>query len=228
LNPQVRKRVYALKKLQLQTIELDAEFHREVYNLEQKFQIKHDEIFKQRSNIIEGIYHPTEEDCQLPGIELKLDESTDDSEKSKGISHFWLAVMKNVTELRNMIHGMDEDILKHLIEIKASSKAVPDLSFQLDFIFAPNDFFSNEVLTKTYLMKCSPDLEDPYSFEGPEIYKADGCKIDWKEGKNVTDAAINPKKSLLPFFKAASFFNFFNPPELKPGDSDENAKIEVS
>jgi hypothetical protein len=44
----VRKRVCALKKLQMETVKLDAEFHADVYRLEEKFQGKHDEIFKKR------------------------------------------------------------------------------------------------------------------------------------------------------------------------------------
>lgn len=30
------------------------------------------------------------------------------------------------------------------------------------------------MLTKEYIMKCIPDKNDPFSFEGPEIYK---CKV---------------------------------------------------
>jgi len=44
-------------------------------------------------------------------------------------------------------------------------------------------------------MKC----KNPGSFEGPEIFKCTGCKIDWKEGKNVTVKYIK-KKQVSEFF----------------------------
>merc|ERR1712055_172468 len=52
---------------------------------------------------------------------------------------------------------------------------------------------SNSVLTKHYSMKCEPDKEDPFSFEGPEIYKCEECKVNWKEGKNVTVKQVKKK-----------------------------------
>ena len=35
-------------------------------------------------------------------------------------------------------------------------------------------------------MRCEPEEEDPFSFEGPEIYKCSGSSIDWLAGKNLT------------------------------------------
>lgn len=43
--------------------------------------------------------------------------------------------------------------------------------FVLEFHFAPNDYFSHSVLTKEYQMKCAPDPNDPFHFEGCEIVK---------------------------------------------------------
>ncbi len=59
-------------------------------------------------------------------------------------------------------------------------------SFTLHFHFGPNDYFSDSVLTKEYDMKCEPTEDDPFSFEGPEIMNCRGCKINWKQGKNLT------------------------------------------
>lgn len=49
------------------------------------------------------------------------------------------------------------------------------MGFVLEFHFSPNEYFSNSVLTKEYEMKCTPDESDPFTFEGPEIYK---CKVN--------------------------------------------------
>ena len=35
----------------------------------------------------------------------------------------------------------------------------------LHFHFAPNQFFTNSILTKCYEMKCEPPEDDPFSFE---------------------------------------------------------------
>ena len=40
-------------------------------------------------------------------------------------------------------------------------------------IFACCHFFL-QVLTKSYKMKCEPDDDDPFSFEGPEIISTSG------------------------------------------------------
>ena len=39
------------------------------------------------------------------------------------------------------------------------------MGFTLYFHFSPNDYFENQVLTKTYELKCEPQEDDPFSFE---------------------------------------------------------------
>ncbi|KAK2118534.1 Nucleosome assembly protein 1-like 1 [Saguinus oedipus] len=58
------------------------------------------------------------------------------------------------------------------------------MSFVLEFRFEPNEYFTNEVLTKTYRMRSEPDDSDPFSFDGPEIM---GCTVP-KSG-DLDDAA---------------------------------------
>lgn len=70
------------------------------------------------------------------------------------------------------------------------------MSFILDFYFSPNEYFENAVLSKEYLMKCEPDGEMPFTFDGPEIYNSRGCEILWKEGKNLTKRTIRHKGGL--------------------------------
>lgn len=45
------------------------------------------------------------------------------------------------------------------------------MGFVLEFQFSPNEYFTNSVLTKEYNMKCQPDHDHPFDFEGPEIHK---------------------------------------------------------
>lgn len=75
-----------------------------------------------------------------------------------------------------MIQPHDEPILRYLIDVKSILLENDPMGFVLEFHFAPNEYFSNSVLTKEYTMKCIPDPSDPFSFEGPEIVK---CKVNW-------------------------------------------------
>ena len=72
-------------------------------------------------------------------------------------------------------------------------------------------------------MKCGPDSDEPFSFEGPEIYKCKGCTIHWKSGKNVTVKTVKKKqkhkskgsvRTVTKTVKNDSFFNFFDPPTI--------------
>merc|ERR1712107_623283 len=104
--------------------------------------------------------------------------------------------------------------------------------FTLHFHFAPNQFFTNSVLTKCYEMKCEPPEDDPFSFEGPEIFKCTGCPIDWQKGKNLTVKQVKKKqkhkskgsvRTITKQVKADSFFNFFDPPAVP---DDPNAEVD--
>ena len=127
----------------------------------------------------------------------KIEDEKKDEEKEdpKGIPEFWLTVFKNVDLLSDMVQGHDEPILKHLKDIKVNfSDAGQPMSFVLEFNFEPNEYITNEVLTKTYRMRSEPDDSDPFSFDGPEIMGCTGCQIDWKKGKNVTLKTIKKKQ----------------------------------
>lgn len=119
LSPDIHKKILALKKLQIKTMDLDAEFHRKVYDLERDFQKKHEKVFKQRFEIISGSYIPSEEECSLSGsiagISDKLSKSTINSANEstfEGIPEFWLAILKYVPQLENLVKEHDESILK--------------------------------------------------------------------------------------------------------------------
>ena len=94
-----------------------------------------------------------------------------------------------------MVQEHGEPILKHLKDIKVKfSDAGQPMSFVLEFHFEPNEYFTNEVLTKTYRMRSEPDDSGPFSFDGPEIMGCTGCQIDWKKGKTVTLKMIKKKQ----------------------------------
>lgn len=220
----IQKRLQALKKLQIETMELDAVFHRKAFEMEKDFQAKHNEIFRKRMDIILGVYEPNDTECELPEgqtqavcekvSKIKLPVGGDEAkENTKGIPDFWLTVLKYVPKVDVLVKEYDEPLLKHLVDIKVRTKSEPELSFLLEFHFSPNEYFTNEILEKEYFLKCSPDPMDPFSFDGPEIYKSTATTINWKEGKNVTmeKKTINGVEEEV---SRGSFFNFFSPPDL--------------
>uniref|UniRef100_A0A2K6UZ90 Nucleosome assembly protein 1 like 1 n=1 Tax=Saimiri boliviensis boliviensis TaxID=39432 RepID=A0A2K6UZ90_SAIBB len=176
----VKRRVNALKNLQVKCAQIEAKFYEEVHDLERKYA-----ELKEKAKIEDE----------------KKDEEKEDP---KGIPEFWLTVFKNVDLLSDMVQEHDEPILKHLKDIKVKfSDAGQPMSFVLEFHFEPNEYFTNEVLTKTYRMRSEPDDSDPFSFDGPEIMV-----------RTVTKTVSND-----------SFFNFFAPPEVpESGDLDDDAE----
>ncbi|XP_034937204.1 nucleosome assembly protein 1-like 1 isoform X2 [Chelonus insularis] len=241
----IKRRIKALKQLQLSFFNIEAKFYEEVHALECKYNKMFSELYEKRSNIISGVYEPTDEECvwetdeedeNLPNDvkdKLKIenvDEKKNESEKEdvKGIPEFWLSLFKNVGMLDEMVQEHDEPILKHLYDIKVILLESDPMGFVLEFHFEPNEYFCNSVLTKEYIMKCAPDKNDPFSFEGPEICKSKGCVIDWKKGKNVTVKTIKKSqkhkshghvRTVTKTIQNDSFFNFFSPPVV-PDDSE--------
>lgn len=114
-------------------------------------------------------------------------------------------------------------------DIRVVTKTDPEISFVLNFYFSPNDYFSNEVLSKTYYIKCELDEEDIYGFEGPQIYKSAGTKILWKEGKDITKQFAEQENVNKFFPTSDSFFAFFdNPAEVPKYDGFTSDKLDVS
>lgn len=77
----------------------------------------------------------------------------------------------------------DEAVFKSLKKIEYIRIDESEFSFELRFHFLPNDFFTNEVLKKTFYMK-EEDLAE----------KSVGTEIEWKEGKNITKKTIKKVK----------------------------------
>ncbi|XP_063145428.1 nucleosome assembly protein 1-like 4 isoform X2 [Candoia aspera] len=241
----VKRRIDALKQLQVKCAHIEAKFYEEVHDLERKYAALYQPLFDKRRDFITGIAEPTEAEAEwhsenedeekLAGdlknkvvIEEKEAGATEET-NPKGIPDFWFTIFRNVDMLSELVQEYDEPILKHLQDIKVKfSEPGQPMSFTLEFHFEPNDYFTNSVLTKTYKMKSEPDKTDPFSFEGPEIVDCEGCTIDWKKGKNVTVKTIKKKqkhkgrgtvRTITKQVPNDSFFNFFSPIKVS-GDGE--------
>lgn len=243
----VQKRVKALKNIQMDNVKLEEKYHQEIHALDIKFQKLYDGNNERRSKIVNGEYEPSAVECEWKSedegdVEDKIAEDMDkmtidrQPENVGGISKFWTTAFQNANEtiLGGMVEQTDHKVLEYLTDITVKVSEPTNTGFTLSFHFKPNPFFTNGVLTKEYFMRSSPDPEDPFDFDGPEITKCKGCKIEWNKGKNVTRKSIKQKekpkgkgnkgvaKTVIKLVKADSFFNFFNPPDIP-----EDPKAEV-
>ena len=245
----VKRRVKALKKLQMERVKVESRFYEELHQLEAKFAEKFAPMDERRANIASGDIEPTDSECEWKSE----DESTEEPEgpeaggdtKSpnaintpdvKGVPAFWLTVLKHAGEVSELIQDHDEPILSHLtdIKLKLSGSGEP-IGYVLEFYFSPNEYFSNKMLTKKYNMKMEPDDGD-ILFEGPEIASSEGCEIDWKTGKNVTVKTIKKKqkhkksgvqRTVTKQVQNDSFFNFFSPPSAEEQNDPSSEEIEA-
>ena len=117
------------------------------------------------------------------------------------------------------------------MDITVTLKAPENNGFTLFFHFAENEYFTNSVLTKEYELRNLHDPECPLEYDGPEIFRSKGCKIDWKEGMDLTNKKVVLKrtkagkkgksKEVEEEIDLESFFSFFSPPEITGESSEE-------
>ncbi|KAM4617627.1 nucleosome assembly protein 1-like 4 isoform 1-T1 [Discoglossus pictus] len=248
----VKRRINALKQLQVKCAHIEAKFYEEVHELERKYAALYQPLFDKRQLIVVGEVEPTDAECEWHSDaedEDKLsadvkkkatisDKEEPEAENPKGIPDFWLTILRNIDMINPPLQEYDEPILKHLQDVKVKfSDADQPMSFTLEFYFDPNDYFTNTVLTKTYKMKSEPDTADPFSFEGPEIVDCEGCTIDWKKGKNVTIKTLKKKqkhkgrgtvRTITKQVPTESFFNFFSPVKAAGEGEEMDEDVENS
>ncbi|KAF2773515.1 putative nucleosome assembly protein [Teratosphaeria nubilosa] len=233
----VRKRVAGLKGVQKEHSKLEAEFQEEVLALEKKFFTKFTPLYEKRAKIVNGAAEPTEEeikageeddeenDEEAKAAKEEADKASEGVDAAKGIPEFWLSAMKN-SSLAETITDRDEEALKHLTDIRMEYLDRP--GFRLIFEFSENEFFTNNTITKTYY------YQEENGYGGDFIYDhAEGDKIDWKAGKDLTVKVESKKqrnkntkqtrivKKTIP---TPSFFDFFNP--AKPPSDDDEEEID--
>jgi len=243
LPKHIKNRVYALRNIQREYMNVEADFYSKINDLEKEFEAKYQPLFERRSAILAGNHEPTEEECDHTDSEseengdannsngdMKTDEESAYPKDAKGIPEFWLSVLKSARPTEGLIEPHDEEILKFLTDIKVnilpSSKdndGIDTSSFQLIFSFSKNSFFSNETVTKTYILKCRPDPELQLQYEGPEVMSFNSSEINWlsKElnpckkivKKKQTNKKTGQSRIIEKTETQDSFFSFFQPLE---------------
>ncbi|KAJ9628599.1 histone chaperone [Taxawa tesnikishii (nom. ined.)] len=216
----VRRRVAGLKGVQKEYAKLEAQFQEEVLELEKKFFNKYKPLYEKRAQIINGAAEPSEEEVQA-GEE-------DDEEEEEGAEKPAQETSDEGKDVKETITDRDEQALKHLTDIRMEYLDRP--GFRLIFEFAENEFFTNKTISKTYYYK------EESGYGGDFIYDhAEGDKIDWKSGKDLT-VKIESKKQrnkntkqtriVKKTIPTPSFFDFFNP-AMPPSDEDEEVDEDI-
>uniref|UniRef100_A0A182VTV2 Nucleosome assembly protein 1-like 4 n=1 Tax=Anopheles minimus TaxID=112268 RepID=A0A182VTV2_9DIPT len=197
--PNIQAKLYAMRKIQLDIVDKEKQFHLKAHAMEVEFQREFNECHEKIARIVNG----------LDVLDLvDVDHAPNDvADQPKGIPEFWLTVLKS-SFLDHIIQEADEPALKQLQDVRVRLFNEPEPGFELQFHFGSNDYFTNEVLTKNYFLRCAPNPDAPAKFNGFEIYNYQGCTIDWKPERNL----VNPPGN--------SFFDFFSPEMLINADYD--------
>ncbi|KAF9188909.1 hypothetical protein BGZ51_000247 [Haplosporangium sp. Z 767] len=232
LSPAVRRRVKGLKSIQKKHSALEVEFQKEILALEKKYLELYTPLYQKRAEFVSGKAEPTDAEVE-EGVsddehEDEEDKEEDDGEKefekAEGIPEFWLTALKSHPQFGEIITEKDEEALKHLVDIRMSYFEKP--GFRLDFEFSPNDFFTNTILSKTYF------YNEELGYGGEFVYDhAEGTKIEWKEGKDLSvtvetkkqrHKGTNKTRVVKKTVPAETFFSFFTPPVApEEGDAED-------
>ncbi|KAK4838726.1 hypothetical protein QYF36_015935 [Acer negundo] len=123
-------------------------------------------------------------------------EEGDNATEEEGVPNFWFNAMKFNEALAKEISKRDEGALKYLQDIKWCRVGDPK-GFKLEFLFDPNPYFKNSVLTKKYPMS--------------DNFVAIPEKSNWTQ---------DPEKKIWEMVGCESFFNFFKAPMVLEDDTD--------
>ena len=112
----------------------------------------------------------SEEDLAMVDVSGATEEET---EEIVGVPDFWLSALGRHEAFEYFLQEPDIAALKFLVDVRAVD--ADDLTgFRLEFHFAPNPHFKNEVLTKAYTI---PNLVTANG--QPELERIEGCEIEW-------------------------------------------------
>ncbi|RNF07980.1 nucleosome assembly protein-like protein [Trypanosoma rangeli] len=147
-----------------------------------------------------------------------------------GIPDFWLTALCNAETIESMITERDRHALSFLQDITTEYiEDDPQKGFRLNFHFAPNEYFSNTVLSKTYRLTFD---EDSGEFE---VDSMKATPVEWKSAEKNLTVILKKKKQrhktsksirvVTREEKCPSFFTFFTDPL---GDDDDEEEEEAS
>ena len=176
----------------------DDQYGKEFDELQDRYDKQYQEIYDK----IDEIVNSTEKIEITP--EEKDKYGITETEEPKAIDDYWEKVIINSRYFT--ITDRDKVILKYLTKVKIVKFPENVVDFRVDFYFKPNEFFTNEILSKKYIYGKDALLR-----------KAEGTEIDWKSpDKNTTIEKVKKRikkgKKFINEYKETkvdSFFSFF-------------------
>lgn len=226
---EVIPRFVALKYIADKRKELANQLEEEINALERKFDLDCVPLDELREELVNGKREPTEDELATlkeysePHPDNPVPDEIDIGKlkESKGIPGFWKIVLRNSRQLITYITDEDAKVLEYLTDIRKEN--LEGKNYRLVFKFAPNEYFTNQELTKTIKI---PDGETEYQ-------EAEGTEINWKEGKNITKKIIKKKqknkktKALREVTKTVDIDSFFNYFKSNKAPTKEEEKIDI-
>jgi nucleosome assembly protein 1-like 1 len=225
----VLSRVEKLQQLNEERDTIMEGYQKERAALEKKFEEKLKPLYSQRASIVRGKQDEaiTEEFKAKSGVEEHREPMPDDV---AGIPQFWACAMTQMETIGELITEEDVDCLEHLQDVTCVDRE-DGKGFTLSFFFAPNDYFSNTVLTREY------EVPNLLLSDEPLLKNVRGTKIDWKPNRSLTHQPVKKKqrgkgknagqmRTVTKTEEKESFFNWFTPPEMPSMDSMDEEEAE--
>lgn len=200
-NSLIKKALF-LQKLNEKRSEMqDQTYEKEYLLLKHKYELQYAEILKEISKIIKG------------------ESNLENNAKEKGISDYWLKALDNSFSVYFKINDQDKKILIHLKDLRINY--FDDMvSYKLEFVFSENEYFSNQILSKTYF----------YDSKSQKCTKIEASVINWKGDDKIPNKIIKKvgkskaikSKSNNTTTIVETFFDFFKSESDLVDDQVEN------
>mmetsp|Transcript_122564 Transcript_122564/g.357914 ORF Transcript_122564/g.357914 Transcript_122564/m.357914 type:complete len:354 (-) Transcript_122564:90-1151(-) len=166
-------KVKELKALDDRCLEIEKKFRAEVEVLRKKYSEEQEPILEERSKALAA-----------------KGDGADEASGTPGLPDFWLQALQRHPATEELVEEWDVPVLKYLRNVTRSyiDTTDPSKGFRLEFHFAENPYFTEEVLWKEYhIGEIAPYTDD---VKAKEIAV---CEISWKPGKNVTVEVVKTK-----------------------------------
>ncbi|KAJ8298735.1 hypothetical protein KUTeg_022795 [Tegillarca granosa] len=183
LPKSVKRRIKALKKVQFEATKIEADFYKEVHELECKYAAKYGPLFEKRKQVVTGTTEPTDEECDWPSDDEKEELSVRTSPSSKDHDEPILQSLQDIKvkflEPSEMVMPEDEE-----------AEMDEDLEALLSADFEIGHFIRERIVPRAVLYFTGEALEtDEFEEEGED--EEGGEEADYDED---ADPDYNPQK----------------------------------
>ena len=243
----VQDGVIRLMDLQHRYTRLMMQYQEEAAALERKYQALAQPLYEARTATISGILDPTTTTSTSsyahPSGRRSSNKTSPPSlsgmsgRSGSGIPDFWLSALKNEPSIADLIAPRDEPVLALLRDIRLEG-ALPGgrRGFALVFVFAPNPWFRNAELRKTYTYARAVDGPGGEAEAVEDIYGSDytyhesfGDVVEWERGRNLVElreeAGEDEEDGDVDDDRRESFFALFSPPEKPVGVEEDSEEM---